>query len=95
MGRIAPVSSLHGCERIAPDTHVAQAMALLPPSPWRRSRPRRTLVPRHVQWVNAQTYGCRFPAPVPCWLVSRAIRLIAIGDGGLTSNSVQLAVKEP
>jgi hypothetical protein len=48
----APVSSIHGCERIAPATHQDQAISGELPSPWRHSRARRTLVPLRVQWID-------------------------------------------
>ena len=43
--------------------------------PWRRSRPRRTLVPRHVQGVDHRSVVADFSAPFPCWLMPRAIHL--------------------
>jgi hypothetical protein len=61
---IAPVSSKHGCERIAPATHQDQAISDALPAPWRLYRPRRTLVPLRVQWIS-QTRGYRFPGANP------------------------------
>jgi len=48
----APVSSIRGCERIAPVTHQDQAISGVLLSPWRLGRPRRTLVPLRVQWLS-------------------------------------------
>jgi len=62
--------------RIAPGTHQDQASgndANL--SPWRLHRPRRTLVPQRVQWVNHRSLAAEVPAPIPCWLTLRAIRV--------------------
>lgn len=61
--------------RIAPDTHQDQANGDDLPSPWRLRRPRRTLVPQRVQWVHHRPVATGFPAPIPWWLASRAIRL--------------------
>src|SRR5574338_56807 len=43
-------------------------------SPWRRCRPRRTLVPQRVQWVHHRPVAAEDSAPIPGWLALRAIR---------------------
>jgi len=55
-------------------------------------RPRRTLVPLRVQWVNHRPVAAGLPVPIPGWLTLRAIRFCCSGDGKLASNSDQLAL---
>ena len=38
-------------------------------------RPRKTLVPQRVQWANHRPVVAEVPAPIPCWLTLRAIRV--------------------
>jgi len=77
--------------RIAPDTHQDQARVKRWPAPWRRCRPRRTLVARRIQsnltvpWLPA----CRRQSPDGLRCVRSAFT--AAGDGDPASNSVQLA----
>ena len=72
---IAPVSSLHGCDESHQTPIWIKRAAVSCLSPWRLCRPRRTLVPQRVQWVNHRPVVAGFPAPIPCWLTLRAIRI--------------------
>src|SRR5512135_2856752 len=75
--RIAPGSSNHGCERIAPATHQDQALAMFCLCPGGPGRPRRTLVPLRVQWYSHRFVAAGVLAPTPRWLALQATRFTA------------------
>jgi hypothetical protein len=76
---IAPVFFKFGCERIAPDTHMAQAVDSRLSSPWQIYCPRRTLVPLRVQCVVTFQMVAGLLTPILYWLTSQAIRFAMQG----------------
>lgn len=87
---ITPVSSSLGCD----ESHqtpiwIKLAALLLWPQPWRRCRPRRTLVPPYVQGVCQRSVVTDTQVPIRKWLTWRAIRfLLQTGDNDPTVHSV-------
>ena len=81
--------------RIAPATHQDQAISAELLSPWRLGRPRRTLVPLHVQWVDHIRVAVIALTPIRFWLTLRAIRFLQLGGGDSVSNSFALAEVTP
>src|SRR5262245_37201503 len=90
---IAPVSSMNGCDESRQTPIRIKQVAMNCRSPWRLGRPRRTLVPQRVQWVDHIPGAADALAPILGWLALRAIRIsLQIGDGDTVSNSFALAV---
>ena len=71
---ITPVFSFRGCDESHQTPIRIKRAAMLLPSPWRLCRPRKTLVPHRVQWVNHRPVAAGVLAPIPRWLTLRAIR---------------------
>src|SRR6266481_6128761 len=76
--------------RIAPDTHQDQALARPGPAPWRRCRPRRTLVPPRIQKNFTEPWLPAGRRQSPDGLRCGRSAVTAAGDGDPASNSVQL-----
>ena len=72
---IAPVSSTNGYDESRQTPIRIKRAAMTCRSPWRPGRPRRTLVPQRVQWVEHIPVAADALAPIRGWLALRAIRV--------------------
>jgi hypothetical protein len=71
----APVSSTNGYNESRQILIRIKRAGMHCLSPWRPCRPRRTLVPLRVQWVDHIPVAADVSAPILVWLALRAIRV--------------------